>query len=880
MKRLILLLCLLVALEEYTDLHAQSKAELKNNFFDAESWILFEAYKDALPLYLELQDRYPENYNFKYRIGECYLNIAGTKDKAISYLEEASAHINPLYKEGKFTETGAPFDVLYYLANAYRLNNQLDKAVDAYKRFKQNLNSETYDSLIVNQQIESCRIAAELMANPVVIKKSVLGDMINSGSSVFNPVVSDKEDMIIFSRSEAFYDALLYSVRIDGEWQPPVNMNEILKVDRDIFPTSLSADGKTLYLYSSSDYDGVIYTSAWENGTWMPLVRLNDNINTRYWESHATVSHDDKKLYFTSNRKGTLGGLDIWVSERDSTGDWGPAANLGPVVNTAYNEESPFLSRDDKTLYFSSRGHYNMGGYDIFSSRLMPDGQWSEPVNEGYPLNTTDDDIFFKPAVHTGRGFYASTGDEAGGKLAIYQIDVLSGRHIRQFIVAGSSVIQGRNNSVTDTIKVTITNYNRPEQAFTGLTDPLTHIYAVPVPGGEYKVAFEGKGAGKVIRDLNLPTTYEPDSFKLPYVELPRTDYTAELSVDTSKKITVTRGDSLEIPLKVEPLSVLTIESYAGKKLTHTEKRVILSPSLRYKIAPATGDNKVVFRLTDRFNNTATSEVNIKRIKGKPEEAKAVAALPPAEKAVAEKPATEKPVAEKPVVVKQAAEKKAAARPVEEKHVAEGVSGEKKVVSKPGGKIVRPEHTGVIAKKQANAYLTIISDQAGDSLKKLIRVSGAENKKFRNPDELLQFLIKAAPKANVSREEIEKTALRVAMKDNILTKPALDLLTAGSTGELRSVLDSLGTGSAVRTWADLQLYVSEKSRQKVTSNDLNDQALVILGEKVAAKEVPVVAPQVITPEKPEGSHMFLFIIAAVFVAALLVIIYIIKKRKH
>ena len=184
-------------------------------------------------------------------------------------------------------------------------------------------------------------------------------------------------------------------------------MNEILKVDQDLFPTSISKDGKTLYLYSSADYDGIIYTSKFENGTWSPLVKLNDNINTKYWESHATISHDDKKLYFTSNRKGTYGGLDIYVSKRDSTGDWGPAVNLGPVINTPYNEESPFLTSDDKTLFFSSRGHFNMGGYDIFYSTLLDNGEWSVPLNVGYPLNTTDDDVFFNPKNEGYEGYIA-----------------------------------------------------------------------------------------------------------------------------------------------------------------------------------------------------------------------------------------------------------------------------------------------------------------------------------------------------------------------------------------------------------------------------------------------------------------------------------------
>jgi tetratricopeptide (TPR) repeat protein len=328
-KKIFLLSLFLGAL--FSNLHAQSRTEIKNSFYDAESWILFEDYKEALPLYLNLLKFYPNNSNIKYRIGQCYINTQGEKEKAISFLEDAVKNINPNYKEGKFRENGAPYDALYYLANAYRINNKLDDALETYGEFRKNLDPKVYDTTIVKMQIQSCLNAKELISMPLYIREQNMGDFINENNSEFNPVISDQEDMIVFTRSEAFYDAILYSVKENGKWSGPVNMNELLRVDNYVYPTSISKDGKDLYLYSSVDYDGIIYTSRFENGKWSPLVKLNDNINTKFWESHATISHDNKKLYFTSNRKGTYGGLDIYESKRDSTGNWGPATNLGPV---------------------------------------------------------------------------------------------------------------------------------------------------------------------------------------------------------------------------------------------------------------------------------------------------------------------------------------------------------------------------------------------------------------------------------------------------------------------------------------------------------------------------------------------------------------------
>jgi len=514
MKRLVVLTWLMATFIS-SDLLSQSREDNRNTFYDAESWILFEAYQDALPLYQQLLITYPDNFNFKYRIGQCYINLPGEKIKSVIYLEDAVRHINPNYKEGRFTEKGAPYDALYYLANAYRINNQIDKALRTYELFRENLNPEVYDTIVVDLQIESCRNARELMKMPVFVRERNLGPAINGSNNDFNPVVTDKEDLLVFSRSQAFYDALLYSTKINGKWSEPSNMNEVLKVDRDLFPTSLSTDGKELFLYSSADYDGIIYSTRFENGSWTPLLKLNDNINTKFWESHATISHNNKTLFFTSNRKGTLGGLDIYISRRDSTGDWGPAVNLGPVINTPYNEESPFLSEDDKTLFFSSRGHFNMGGYDIFYSTLLDNGEWSAPMNAGYPLNSPDDDVFFKPL---NKGFEGYTSREiagGSGKQDIYRVEIFSDKNPRNFYVRGTVNIADVDNGANNTVKVSFTDLKNPENPVVAWSDPVTGEYELHLPHGDYQALYEGEGGEKASKMVSLLLLNPSDSIAL-----------------------------------------------------------------------------------------------------------------------------------------------------------------------------------------------------------------------------------------------------------------------------------------------------------------------------------------------------------------------------
>jgi tetratricopeptide (TPR) repeat protein len=372
---------------------------LKELFLEAESYFLYEEYTEALPLYLKINKQQPNNDNINFKIGVCYLNIPYEKEKSIEYLEKAVKNIHPYAKPTSLKETMAPPDAMYYLGNAYRINNQLDKALTTYNKFKDKLDPTVYDDNLVNDQIVSIKNAKKLAKKPVYFEKTNLGDVINSKSTEFNAVVSSDETVLVYNVKLQFYDALFYTTKVNGRWSPPINIIPDLGVDGDVYATSISADGKELYIYRSDNFDGNLYVSVFKNGRWNPVVKLNENINTKYWESHACIAADGKTLYFTSNRKGGNGGLDIYKATRTNFDDWGNVTNLGPEINSPFNEETPFITDDGKTLFFSSYGHFNMGGYDIFYSTLLDDGKWSSPLNLGYPINSTDDDVFFVPVL-------------------------------------------------------------------------------------------------------------------------------------------------------------------------------------------------------------------------------------------------------------------------------------------------------------------------------------------------------------------------------------------------------------------------------------------------------------------------------------------------
>jgi hypothetical protein len=390
---------------------AQSSEEMKNIFAKAESYYLYEEYELANQLYLLIDSK--DNLNIKYKIGNCYLNIPGEKEKSIGYLEEAVKTASYDSKPESLKEKRAPIDAYFSLSKAYLINNQPEKALNTLQTFSKLVKETTPKKGMKNldyieQQIQACKNAIQFKDNPVTFSKEALGSDFAQGSMNDNPAVSFDGNTIAFTERRGIINAIFYSKKEKGKWQTPIEITAQLKAGEDCSTCSLNSDGTELFLYKTDNYDGAIYSSNFVNGSWTPIKKLNKYINTKFYESHASISADGKKLYFTSNRDGGQGNLDIYVSEKDALGDWGPALNLGTSVNTPFNEDTPFITQNDSELYFCSEGHSSMGGFDIFKAQRTGN-TWKPPTNIGYPINSTDDDKFFQPLNNGLNAYYSMT---------------------------------------------------------------------------------------------------------------------------------------------------------------------------------------------------------------------------------------------------------------------------------------------------------------------------------------------------------------------------------------------------------------------------------------------------------------------------------------
>jgi hypothetical protein len=473
---------------------AQSSGELKQIFAKAESYYLYEEYELANQLYLLLDTT--GNFNIKYKIGNSYLNIPGEKEKSIAYLLDAVKNTSYESKTLSFKETKAPLDAYFSLAKAYLINNELDKALTTLQTFNK-LARETASKggmknlEYIEQQIQACKNTIQFKENPVPFSKKSMGSDFNQGSINDNPAVSYDGNTIVYTERRGMVNAIFWSKKERGKWQIPIEITAALKAGEDCSSSSLNNDGTQLFLYKTDNYDGAIYSSDYVNGAWTPIKKLSRNINTKFYESHAAISSDGKKLYFTSNRDGGQGNLDIYVSEKESTGDWGPAINLGSTINTPFNEDTPFITQNDSVLYFCSEGHNSMGGFDNYKSEIKGN-VWKTPVNLGFPLNTTDDDKFLQPFNNGQNAYYSMTTDYK--KKEIFYLG-LGGKDVNQlFEIKGRYSLRDTTVTFDENYSIHLINKTTGDTLDVGFPNKFTGLYSFTVTPGKFRLFYRGYG--------------------------------------------------------------------------------------------------------------------------------------------------------------------------------------------------------------------------------------------------------------------------------------------------------------------------------------------------------------------------------------------------
>jgi len=420
----------------------ESKFDKKyqSDYTDARLLMSNNKFEDALNLLKKWEEKYTDNANLLYNIGVCLFN---SQDKLSSepYFEKASKTVTSSYIDN-YQTTEAPIDVYIYLAEVYHLKYNFDEAIDYYNLFiEKSENNAMIDS--VKWLRKKSYTAQVLIDVPAVVKVKNLGPSINTEYPEYSPVFDFKDSILYFtSRREGttggklapdgkYYEDIYFSkLEKNGDqyiWSEAKPIPGAVNTKYHEATVSLGNNGKILFIYGSAiGYGDIYYSELNQKGEWS-FMKEFPVINSPYRETHASLSPDGKTLYFTSNRPGGYGGLDIWKTELGENG-WLEPENLGPIINTKYNEDAPFILPDGVTLYFSSEGHENMGGYDIFFTSLTEDGFWNSPTNMGYPINSPDNDVFYYPSPDEKYAFFSSADIKGYGDQDLYLMNIISSR--------------------------------------------------------------------------------------------------------------------------------------------------------------------------------------------------------------------------------------------------------------------------------------------------------------------------------------------------------------------------------------------------------------------------------------------------------------------
>ncbi len=422
---------------------AQSKAYLEQA--DAIYQYQKEAIEIAKEMYVQAADLDPSNIRANWMAGKLYIETIN-KDKALKYFQQV-AGLDPNYR----------FDIDYQIGQAYHYGFDFDNAITYYEKYKKKYFSKSkYRGkdrtrlVTVDRRLFECKNAKDIISKPTQYSIESIGEEINSVWPDYAPVISEDGSVMIFTSrrqedntssdvdSDNFYfEEVFISRKEGGKWTPAKNIGAPINTAYHDANIALSADGNRLYLYKDTGH-GDIYYSDYKEGEWSKPKFLSNRINSSiYAENSISETSSPGVVIYSSDRPGGQGGIDLYYCVTDSKGNWYKSKSLGSVINTKYDEDSPFLDYDGKTLYFSSAGHKGYGRYDVFRSVYdSVKAEWSKPENLGYPVNTPDDELYFQPTKGGRTAYFASVREGGLGFTDIFMVHYHGGNGVESSSLA------------------------------------------------------------------------------------------------------------------------------------------------------------------------------------------------------------------------------------------------------------------------------------------------------------------------------------------------------------------------------------------------------------------------------------------------------------
>ena len=349
--------------------------------------------------------------------------------------DDALTHLEKTYQLQPTTFKGMPF----FLGESYFFNGKYEESIPLLKSF---IEAQVGRKVDINKAIFTLRhamFAAEEIKKPVNFKPINMGKGINTDRDEYLPYLTADDAYLLFTSRRAqsiggfnrmlqdYSEDFFYSVKSDTGWTQASNLGGPINTPENEGAASITQDGSTIFFTSCNQPDGIgscdLYFSVREGNRWSKPENMGPVVNDKSWDSQPCLSGDGKTLYFSSVRSGGMGGRDIWYTEKIN-GKWTEPKNFGSPINTAGNEDSPFLHADGISLYFSSDFHPGFGSQDLFVSYKESGNTWTQPINLGYPLNTASEESNIFVNASGKRGFINSNRKGGMGRSDLYEFEM------------------------------------------------------------------------------------------------------------------------------------------------------------------------------------------------------------------------------------------------------------------------------------------------------------------------------------------------------------------------------------------------------------------------------------------------------------------------
>ena len=504
MKKKVFFLTLFIAVFSFAQVNAQlTKQEFNKKLLLANEQFSYENYGLAFPLFLELYHIDSSNLEINYKLGVSTYFFKTNKQESIIYLEKSKKDY---------------IDSYFYLAKVYHQKSLFNKALDYLQYYKNSKSAKLFPTEDVDYVIDQITNAKLFKSKPENVIVKNIGNIINSAYSEYAPLITSDENTLIFtSRRKGSYGGLkdpnnqyfedIYISKLENnKWTKPKNIGIPVNSATHDACVTMTQDGKHLYIFRTNKdlTAGDLYLSENSENKWLAPVKLRPDINSRNGiEASACLSPDERTLYFSSNREGGFGGRDIYRVRKLPNNEWSLAENLGAIINTKYDEDAPYMHPDGQTMYFSSRGHKNIGGYDIFTTTIDEEGKFSEPENVGFPINSVYDDIYYIVTPDGKTSYFASKRSGGYGGADIYVMKELEKQ--KELLMLKGIIYTNDPTYKTLEATITILDYNTKEIQGIYRTNTETGKYLmVLAPRKKYKILVEANGYHNFVDEIDL----------------------------------------------------------------------------------------------------------------------------------------------------------------------------------------------------------------------------------------------------------------------------------------------------------------------------------------------------------------------------------------